>query len=85
MILDTLENAGRYERLNPLFAAAFRWLRQADPSQLAPGRIEVDGERLFIVVDHKDGRGRAGAKLAGRNTAVVENPARSAPGRTARG
>jgi len=63
MILDTLENAGRYERLNPLFAAAFRWLRQADPSQLAPGRIEVDGERLFIVVDHKDGRGRAGAKL----------------------
>ena len=63
MILDTLENAARYESLNPRFPAAFRWLRQADPSQLAPGRHEIDGDRLFILVDHKDGRSRAGAKL----------------------
>lgn len=63
MILDTLESAARYEKLNSHFAAAFRWLRQADPSKLSPGRQEVDGDRLYVLVDHKDGRGRAGAKL----------------------
>lgn len=63
MILDTLDNAARYEKLNPHFAAAFRWLRQADPSKLPPGRQEVDGDRLYVMVDHKDGRGRAGARL----------------------
>jgi YhcH/YjgK/YiaL family protein len=63
MILDTLDRAARYEKLHPHFAAAFRWLRQADPSKLSPGRHEVDGDRLYVMVDHKDGRGRAGARL----------------------
>lgn len=63
MILDTLARADRYCALHPLFARAFAFLRSADLQALAPGRHEVQGERLFAIVEACAGRTRAEAKL----------------------
>ena len=49
MILDTLENAPRYEFLSPHFAKAFAFLRTVDGTQ-ALGRHEIDGDRVFALV-----------------------------------
>lgn len=63
MIFDHIDQADRYAGLHPLFAQAFAFLRATDLAALPPGRTELDGDRLFISVDHKPGRGRAGARL----------------------
>lgn len=63
MILDTLENAGRYAGLHPLFARAFAFLRETDFSRLAPGRYPVEGDALFAIVEESGGRTREEAKL----------------------
>ena len=63
MILDTLDNAGAYTGLHPGFARAFAFLRRTDLSALAPGRHEIDGDAVYLSVDHATGRHRAGARL----------------------
>lgn len=63
MIFDSLANAGRYATLHPLFARAFAFLRDTDLTALAPGRHDIDGERLFAIVEACPGRTRAEAKL----------------------
>jgi biofilm protein TabA len=49
MILDTLDNAARYESLNSRFARAFAFLRTVDGSQ-ALGRHDLDGDACFALV-----------------------------------
>ena len=63
MILDELQNAARYEAVHRGFRQGFEFLRAADLDQLASGRHELDGERLFALVNRDDGRGRAGARF----------------------
>jgi YhcH/YjgK/YiaL family protein len=63
MILDRLANADLYAPVHPRFAAAFRFLREADFTKLADGEHEIDGRNLFVVVEAVQGRGRAGSKL----------------------
>jgi len=63
MILDRLAAADRYAALHPAFKAAFEFLRRPGAAALPPGRIELDGPRLYVAIDHKDGRGREGARL----------------------
>jgi YhcH/YjgK/YiaL family protein len=63
MILDQLENAERYFPMHAGFRAAFEYLRATDFSGLSAGRHEVDGERLFLVMNRTQGRGRAASKL----------------------
>jgi len=63
MVLDELNNAPRYESLHPAFASAFRFLREHDCSRLAFGRYEIDGERVFAIIDREPGRGRQAARL----------------------
>jgi biofilm protein TabA len=63
MILDHLDNWKRYAGMNPHFAKAFEFLHRKDLASLAPGRHELDGERLFIVVAKGDGAGREKAAL----------------------
>ena len=63
MILDRLENAGRYFRLHPGFAAAFGFLRQENLGKLSAGRRDLDGDRLYAVVIRDNGRGREKAVL----------------------
>lgn len=49
MILDTLDNAARYEKLNSRFAMAFAFLRTVDGSQPI-GRVDLDGDACFALV-----------------------------------
>ena len=63
MVLDTLSMAGRYAALHPLFAAAFDFLATVDLSTLPPGRISLQGDRLFVSIDHVEGRGLEDARL----------------------
>jgi biofilm protein TabA len=63
MILDTLAEARRYTALHPAFARAFAFLTGTDLKSLAPGRHVIDGDRLYVSIDQKDGRGREGARL----------------------
>jgi YhcH/YjgK/YiaL family protein len=72
MVLDTLSNCARYVVLHPEFAKAFAFLAHADWAELASGSIDqarhsvrhpLDGERMYVSIDHAAGRGRAGARL----------------------
>jgi YhcH/YjgK/YiaL family protein len=63
MILDILENAERYHPLNAGFKAACDYLRRTDFTNMTPGKHEIDGERLYVMINKGLGRGREGAKL----------------------
>jgi YhcH/YjgK/YiaL family protein len=63
VILDTLTHAARYAGMHPGFARAFEFLATADLPALAPGRHVIDGDRIYVSIDHKDGRGEDGARL----------------------
>ncbi len=63
MILDHIEQADRYIYLHPLFARAFDVLRKINLAVLKPGRNEIDGDRMFVMLDLKTGKGRNEARL----------------------
>lgn len=63
MILDTLENAERYFPLHAGFRQACEFLRNADLTKLVPGKNPIDGDKLFVVLNQGQGRGREGVKL----------------------
>lgn len=63
MILDTLARSWRYTALHPAFRRAFDVLASRDLTTLEPGRHEIDGDYIYVSIDHKDGRGREGARL----------------------
>jgi YhcH/YjgK/YiaL family protein len=63
MIVDTIDQCVRYRGLHPGFAAAFDFAMSGDLATLAAGRRLIDGDRLYVSIDHTAGRGRAGARL----------------------
>jgi len=63
MILDHLNNADFYARLNSGFAAAFEFLRRKDLADLQDGRYEIDGEHVYALVQHKQGKNRTDARM----------------------
>lgn len=63
MILDKLENAKMYYSMHPDFKDAFEFLEQLDMETLNPGRVEIDGARLYALVVDDDGKGLDGATL----------------------
>ena len=63
MILDRIENAGRYYSLHPGFQTAFDFLKNADLNSMEPGRHEVDGSRIFIIILKDKGKGIDNTKL----------------------
>jgi len=63
MILDTIQQANRYLSLNPGFAAAFAFLRRADLMELPVGRYEIDGDKVYALVQRQPGRKAEAGKL----------------------
>ena len=51
MIVDTLANRGHYRVLGPRIQAALDYLAATDFSQLAPGSYELDGKKLFAIIN----------------------------------
>ena len=50
MILESLNNTEKVERLHPLFKKAFDYIKATDFSKMEDGKYELDGTRLFISV-----------------------------------
>ena len=63
MILDSLDEAERYVGVHPAFPRAFEFLRTTDLAALAPGRHAIDGDRIYLSIDHVSGRGQTDARL----------------------
>jgi biofilm protein TabA len=58
MILDRIQNAAGYRGLGRNFSDALDYLAHTDFSVLAPGRVEMDGERMFALVQGYDSKPR---------------------------
>lgn len=63
MILSTIELAYRYADCHHGLSRGFEFLQTTKLNQLGDGKHEIDGERLFAIVAHDQGRGRSGATL----------------------
>jgi YhcH/YjgK/YiaL family protein len=63
MILDDLKNAARYYALHAGFREGLGFLSRKDLAGLASGKYELQGDRLFALVNRDPGRGHAGARL----------------------
>lgn len=48
MVISNLNDSKRIESLHPLFKAAFDYIKSHDLLNMPLGRIELDGDRLFI-------------------------------------
>ncbi len=55
MIIDSLHNSQKYSSLHPLFASAFAFIRSADLASLAPGKFDIDGDKVRGIVSDKQG------------------------------
>ena len=63
MIIDTLDNLGKYVGLNPLFADVMEFLRQNDLSTMDEGKHPIKGADLFVNIQMAKGRSREAAVL----------------------
>lgn len=63
MIIDTLENAERYECLHTRFKAAFHFLKNTNLAAQQEGRFEIDGDRLFALTQVYQTKPLDGGKL----------------------
>lgn len=52
MILDRLEQADLYNRINPRFKKAFAFLRSGGLGDIPDGRHEIDGDDIYAVIVH---------------------------------
>lgn len=63
MIIDSLQNADRYAHLGELFIKGFNYLRSTDFSSLENGKYEIEGDRLFAIVNEYDTIDAANEKM----------------------
>lgn len=63
MIFSTMSQSEKYAALHPLFPRAFDFIRNTDLKSLAPGRHDIVGDDLFVIVEQVPARTREAAKL----------------------
>jgi len=63
MIIDSLKNSARIEGLNPYFKQAFDYLKSLDFNKLEAGKIELNGDALFVMVNDTNLKTKDDAKL----------------------
>jgi biofilm protein TabA len=63
MIIDHLSRAELYHGLGPRFAKAFEFLRTADLLKLDLGRHELEGDKLFALIQEYTPKPRAVGKF----------------------
>jgi YhcH/YjgK/YiaL family protein len=63
MILATIEQAYRYADCQHGLSRGFEFLQTTKLDKLPDGKHEINGERLYAIVAHDQGRGREGAIL----------------------
>ena len=63
MIIDTLDNLGKYVGLNPLFADVVEFMKQNDLNALEPGKHMIKDKDLFVNITTAKGRACEAAVL----------------------
>jgi len=63
MIIDKLENLGKYVALNPLFADVVEFLKSHDLIQMEPGKYPIKDKDLFLNLTVAKGRAKEAATL----------------------
>jgi len=58
MIIDRLSNASNYVGIHKRLAAAFDYLRRTDLSKIEPGTYEIDGRKVYAMVQQYDPKAR---------------------------
>ncbi|MBI3138346.1 MAG: YhcH/YjgK/YiaL family protein [Sphingobacteriales bacterium] len=58
MIIDTIQNAGKYYSVHPLFEKAFSYIRQTDLERKEAGHYEIESEQLRAIIADKKGMTR---------------------------
>jgi len=67
MILDSLENSGKYTSIHPRFKQAFDYLNDNDLLAMPFGKIELDGTNLIIIVADQECKTSDEAKMETHN------------------
>ena len=57
MIIDTLDNLGKYVGLNPLFAEVVEFLKENNLEAMADGKYPIKGQDLFLNLTTAQGKG----------------------------
>jgi YhcH/YjgK/YiaL family protein len=63
MIIDSLKNSARYEQLNPRFKQAFDFLRKNDLSGLEAGKVFLEENNLYVMINDTKLKNKPDAKL----------------------
>ena len=58
MILDTLDRLDKYGFISPMMDKVLDFFRKTDLSALAPGRIDLQGDDLFVNVNRQGAQTR---------------------------
>lgn len=67
MILDSLENAGKYLNVHPRFKKAFDFLQNTDLLALPYGKIELQGSEIMVIVAEVTGKSADEARMETHN------------------
>lgn len=63
MIIDTLENLGKYVALNPLFADVMEFLKSHDLNTMEAGKYPIKDKDLFLNLTVAKGRPKEAATI----------------------
>lgn len=67
MILDSLENAGKYVNVHPRFKKSFEFLQNTDLVALPLGKIELQGSEIIVNVIEVSGKTAEEARMETHN------------------
>ena len=67
MILDSLENAGKYVNVHPRFKKAFEFLQNTDLIALPLGKVELQGLEIIVNVIEVTGKTAEEARMETHN------------------
>lgn len=70
MIIDSLENAGKYIHLHPRFAKSFEFIKAQNLEAIEVGKFEIDGKDIHASVSLKDGVTEDAAKFEAHNNYI---------------
>jgi biofilm protein TabA len=62
MIIDHISNSPLYDSVHPAFGRAFDFIRQSDLASIAVGKYEIDGQKLFALVQQYETKRKEDAK-----------------------
>lgn len=63
MVIDTLENLGKYVSLNPLFKDVIDFVQSNDLNKLEAGKHQIKGVELFVNIQNAKGKTKEVALL----------------------